>query len=266
MNGYELSRAWFDWCFDNPEKAKPIHTAIFFFAVEHCNRLGGKKKFGFPSQMTMEAIGVKKHQTYSAALNELEEWGFIEFIERSKNQWSANIISISAVPKSGKARGKALDKATIKHTAKQGQSTGQSMDSIDKPLTKEPLTNKQERKRPSVQDVTDCINSTLFQKGMSKNDFPVEQLAEKFWNNYETKGWQINGQQMVKWKPKVGDWINEHLKDPERLLGKNHGKITTDDAKQMDIAILKHMQSLNQKDDVQLENDYNKPSENNRLR
>jgi hypothetical protein len=144
MNGYDLSRNWFNFCFDNPEKVKPIHSAIFFFAVEHCNRLGGKDKFGFPSQMTMEAIGVKKHQTYSKALNELSEWGFITFIERSKNQWSANIISLSAVPKKGIARGKALDKATIKHGAKQGRSTGQSMDSIDKPLTinQEPINQE----------------------------------------------------------------------------------------------------------------------------
>ena len=142
INGYELSRAWFNWSFENPEKIKPIHTAIYFFAMEHCNRLGGKDKFGFPSQMTMDAIGIKKYQTYGQALHELVEWGFITMIQISKNQYSANIISINATPKNGKARGKALDKALIKHRAKQGQSIGQSMDSIVKPLTNEPLTNE----------------------------------------------------------------------------------------------------------------------------
>lgn len=161
MTGYELSRNWFDWSFENPEKIKPIHTAIFFFAIEHCNRLGWKKKFGFPSQMVMDAIGVKKFQTYSRALNEIAEWGFLEFVERSKNQYSANIICF-ALPKKGKAHGKALDKAFIKHRAKheecsaeKGQSTGQSKgkskgngtgigkDSINKPINQ--LTNKQER-------------------------------------------------------------------------------------------------------------------------
>jgi hypothetical protein len=107
MNGYDLSRNWFNFCFDNPELIKPIHSAIFFFACEHCNRLGGKENFGFPSQMTMEAIGVKKYQTYGKALSDLVDWGFITMIERSKNQYSANIISIYAVPKNGIARGKA---------------------------------------------------------------------------------------------------------------------------------------------------------------
>ena len=40
MTGYELSRDWFDFCFENPDKVKPTHAALYFFAIEHCNRLG----------------------------------------------------------------------------------------------------------------------------------------------------------------------------------------------------------------------------------
>ena len=58
MNSYELSRAWFNFCFENPDKVNPNHSAIYFFAIEHCNRLGWKDKFGFPSQMAMEAVAV----------------------------------------------------------------------------------------------------------------------------------------------------------------------------------------------------------------
>jgi uncharacterized phage protein (TIGR02220 family) len=155
MNGYDLSRNWFNFCFDNPELIKPIHSAIFFFACEHCNRLGGKDKFGFPSQMTMEAIGVKKYQTYGKALSDLVDWGFITMIERSRNQYSANIISISAVPKNGIARGKALDKAMVKHRAKQGHGTGQSKDSIDKPLTIETVNQE------TISKVVDYLNEIV---------------------------------------------------------------------------------------------------------
>lgn len=120
MNAFELSRNWFEFCFNNPEKIKPIHSAIYFFAIEHCNRLGWKIKFGFPSQMVMEAIGVKNWRTYSKALHEIVEFGFIEMIEISKNQYSSNII---AIVKNTKADTKALDKALSKHSTKQGQST-----------------------------------------------------------------------------------------------------------------------------------------------
>ena len=133
MNSYELSRKWFNYCFDNPEKVKPIHTAIYFFSIEHCNRLGWKEKFGFPSQMVMEAVGVRNWKTYSKALNELVDFGFIKMIETSKNQYSSNII---ALVKNTKAPTKALDKALSKHSTKQGQSTA----SIDKQLNKEQRT------------------------------------------------------------------------------------------------------------------------------
>lgn len=137
MNGYELSRIWFDWCFDNPEKVSPNHSALYFFAIEHCNRLGWRKKFGFPTEMAKDAIGIKSYTTYIKTLNDLVSWGFIEMIERSKNQYSSNII---ALPNNGKALGKSLDKAISKHLAKQVKNTCESNDSINKQynqLTKE---------------------------------------------------------------------------------------------------------------------------------
>jgi hypothetical protein len=61
LTGYDLSRQWFDFAFENPELINPNHTAMYFFAIEHCNRLGWKKKFGFPS--TMAKIVTGKHRT-----------------------------------------------------------------------------------------------------------------------------------------------------------------------------------------------------------
>jgi len=144
-NGYQLSRAWFDFCFANPELINPNHTAIFTFAIEHCNRLGWKEKFGFPSQMTMDALGIKNHHTYIKYFNDLVDWGFFKLVQKSTNQYSANIISLQC----GKSKnGRALDKAFIMHASKQPseqrhsnpQSTTQSNDSIDKPINQ--LTNK----------------------------------------------------------------------------------------------------------------------------
>ena len=120
MDVFGLSRNWFEFCFNNPEKIKPSHSAVYFFAIEHCNRLGWKDKFGFPSQMVMEAVGIKNWRTYSGVLNDLVSFGFIKMIEVSKNQYSSNII---AIVKNTKATTKALDKALQKHGTKQRQST-----------------------------------------------------------------------------------------------------------------------------------------------
>lgn len=150
INGYSLSRSWFDFCFENPEKIRPNHTALYFFIIEHCNRLGWKKKFGLPTTMTMEAIGIRSYNTYRNTLDDLISFGFIVMIEKSKNQYSSNIVALSNFDK---ALDGALDKAIVK---KEGcsikksestiqstiQSTGESIDSINKPINQEPLTSE----------------------------------------------------------------------------------------------------------------------------
>lgn len=128
MDVFKLSRDFFDWSFENPELITPTHSAIYFFAIEHCNRLWWKEKFWFPTSMAMEAIWIRKWETYNKAFRNLVDWWFIKEIEKSKNQYSSCIISIwSATPKNGKA----LDKALVKHGKKHSESTGESTGVID---------------------------------------------------------------------------------------------------------------------------------------
>lgn len=137
MNSYDLSRNFWNWAFDNPEKISPNHAAVYFFAIEHCNRLGWKEKFGFPSQMTMDAIGIKKHSTYIRYFKDLIEFGFFELIQESKNQYSSNIIRLtSALPKKGEAIDKAMLTHRDKHTANQKE-----YKQTTKQLNKEQLNN-----------------------------------------------------------------------------------------------------------------------------
>ena len=132
LNSYQLSRMWFDWSFENPERVNPNHSALYFFCIEHCNRLGWKDKFGLPTTMAKEAIGIKNYRTYIKTLNELVDFGFLIMIEKSKNQYSANIVALA---QNTKALTKALDKALLKHCTKQGKSIGESIASVDKPIT-----------------------------------------------------------------------------------------------------------------------------------
>ena len=131
MNIYAFYRDFWDFAFENPEKIKPGHVAVYCFAIEHRNRLGWKEKFGFPSQMAMDAIGIKKHETYIQFFNDLVDWGFFKLIEKSKNQYSANIISLGKAPVKNE---KSLDSAIIKKSSKdtncptrKGESTGESI-------------------------------------------------------------------------------------------------------------------------------------------
>ncbi|PKA83591.1 hypothetical protein ATE92_1748 [Ulvibacter sp. MAR_2010_11] len=207
MNGYELSRSWFDFCFENPEKIKPNHTAVFFFAVELSNRLGWKKKFGFPSAMVMEAAGIKSYNTYIRTLNEIVEWGFVRMIERSKNQYSANIIALS---KNDKGSDKALDKAIITHEAKQDESN----DSIDKQITNNNKPKTKERVKnirfstPTQVEVYEFMINKKIQPSLAKIE------SEKFVNYYESNGWMVGKNKMEKWNSAASNWLikmNNHF-------------------------------------------------------
>jgi len=88
--------------------------------------------------MAMSAIWIKNWRTYSLWLKDLEDYWFIVFIERSKNQYSANIISIFACVKNTIATTKALDKAVHRHSTKHSSSTV----GIDKPVTSKLITSK----------------------------------------------------------------------------------------------------------------------------
>lgn len=110
--------------------------------------------------MAMEAIWIKSYNTYSKIFTDLIEWEFFTLIQKSVNQYSANIIAISKIDK---ATNKALDKAMIKHKWKQrestSESTSESNDSIDIQETSIQETNLQVREPSEYKISIDYLKS-----------------------------------------------------------------------------------------------------------
>jgi hypothetical protein len=183
MNSYDLSRKWFDWTFENPERINPNHTALYFFIIEHCNRLGWKEKFGLPTTMAKEAIGIRSYNTYINTLNYLVEFGFVNLIEKSKNQYSSNIIALSNFDK---AHDKALDKALIKHGAKQRE----SIDSINKQETKEQIY---------IPEFTEFLQFAIEQiSNINKDEVKLK------YESWKVNNWKDgNNKQIKNWKTKL---------------------------------------------------------------
>ena len=143
-SGYELSRRWFDFAFENKD-AKCYHTSIYLWAVELNNRLGWKAEFGLPTNATMDGLSIGNKNTYLSALQDLVTWGFIKIIKESKNQFSATIIALCYI-ENATAQVTALDTALIRHDTQHCNATGNAIVPIDKPLNKE--TKKQETEKP----------------------------------------------------------------------------------------------------------------------
>ncbi|MGD1842285.1 MAG: hypothetical protein ACFB0B_15515 [Thermonemataceae bacterium] len=160
MSGYELSRAFFDWSFENPELNTATHTALYMFYIDKWNRCGQKEKFSVTTSEAMDAIGVRSRKTISKAFKSLIEWGFVKVVTKAKNQNSCNIISLAQkMSKQEDSKRTALDKSTMqnesacvnfaqareqqvhKQMPKHGNSTVTGTGTINKQVNKE--TSKQ---------------------------------------------------------------------------------------------------------------------------
>ena len=228
MSSYDLSRAYFDWSFENPEHCNPVMAAIYFYAIDKNNKLGWKEKFGFPSQDAMDTLGIKSYKTYILNLRKLIEFGFITMVQKSTNQNTANIISLTKPKK--KTQKSALDrtimmqgkyqseyqsddqsesKATAKASPKQLPKQVQSKYSIDKPLNKE--TNKplnQETIKLISIEISDSENLEVVSKNQKKEK--KENSAK------EKKDSPHNG--MVKvWY----EWFEEQNKTEPKMIDKD---------------------------------------------
>lgn len=175
INTYKISRDWFDWCFDNPDKVKPAHTTIYFFALDQNNRFGWKEKFGLPTLHAMEGTGIKSKNTYYKAFHELVDWGFIKVVTKAKNQNAANIITIPAVSKFKSAEvqqedsgGTALDLANIQQEDSGGN--------IDKQVNQQTKNKKQENEENSR--AFDFLNKNYPERFETDFSMKYEKLIE----------------------------------------------------------------------------------------
>ncbi len=200
MDGYSLSKNYWDWAFENPELVNSSSSALYFFCIEHCNRLGWKEKFGLPTEMAMSAIGIKNYKTYYKAFSSLVENGFIKVVTKSKNQYSANVI---ALVENTKANTKALTKAMLKHDTKHALS---SVD-IDKPINQE-LLNQEPIKRVFTKPEIESVKFYFIEKTQHNwNKAFAEKQAESFFYHYESNGWVVGKNKMKDWHAAASGWI-----------------------------------------------------------
>ncbi len=95
INGYDLSHNFFDWAFEHRQEFKPTVSALYFYLVEVCNKLGWKNEFSISAKECMEGMGVSSYNTYKHAFDILCDNGFITIVKKSCNHFQANIITLS---------------------------------------------------------------------------------------------------------------------------------------------------------------------------
>lgn len=134
MNGYDLSRQWFDFSFENSRRVRPLHTAIYFWCIEKANRLGWPVEFQLPTDEACQALGLKDPKSFRDALNELVEFGAVRMVQQAQSQNVARYISLQGcqIGESG-----SLDRALSNENR---LSEKRSSDTPSEPLSDTPST------------------------------------------------------------------------------------------------------------------------------
>lgn len=205
MNGYQLTRQWFEWRFNNPGKLSSSHAELYFYIVDRWNYFNQKSEFGLPRLHTMEVLSIGSRNTYKKLFNDLIEYGFIKLIRESSNQY--HHASIIALSKFEQAPDTPLDTPTE-------QAIEQAPDPIDKPInlgTKEyiDIKPKAKKKKEKAQFVPPTIEQ--IQDYFNEKAYPL-QLVEKVFNHYNDKQWhKSNGQPVIDWKRTISNNWEDHF-------------------------------------------------------
>ena len=201
MNGYQLTRQWFDFAYKNPE-VRSQHTALYCWCVELNNRLQWKESFGLPTDESCEHTGIGNRKTFYAALEDLKKWGFIDEIQVSKNQSHSRVIALRLCENA---------QAEIQAEYKQSTSEDTSTASIDKQVNSEtskhtkPIKESKPKgqSKKFVPPTFEEVEAYFIEHGAS------QELLDRCYFYYKERNWHNKmGKPVLNWKTTVlNNWI-----------------------------------------------------------
>jgi len=105
---------------------KSNHIALLFWVLNVANRSGWKRVLSIPNDWTMDAVGIGNKTTLKKCYEDLVNWEFIKWVEKSKNQYTANRIEICR-NKNEPALTQALTQAMYQQCASNENSSEQAL-------------------------------------------------------------------------------------------------------------------------------------------
>lgn len=81
---------------------------------------------------------------------------------------------------------------------------------------------------PSLEEVHESMKRWLTVQGISLNQFPTDELAQKFMDHYGAQGWmRSNGMPVYKWQPLVNNWMAGEKSRIFKAVGTASGAMAT---------------------------------------
>ena len=96
INGFDQIKAFYSVVFEQEHDIKPQHISLYNFFINQNNRNNWVEWFKCPYDLAMAGACIGSKKTYYKCLNDLQEWGFIQY-QKGVNDWKAPKIKIEVL-------------------------------------------------------------------------------------------------------------------------------------------------------------------------
>jgi hypothetical protein len=91
---FEYFNGFWKWVSDNPDKVDPSICAVYFALLNRANKTGWKDSFAIILIDLQEDCGICSRTTMLKVLSKLEEYGFVNTISKTNNQYKNRVIRL----------------------------------------------------------------------------------------------------------------------------------------------------------------------------
>lgn len=159
MNGFDQIKAFYSWVFNNPDKVRPTHISLYLFLWNQNNRSMWVEWFKCPYDLAMQGACIGNNKTYYNCLDQLQEWGLIEY-KRGLNNYKAPMIKLIQLYDNAQLTEQVTVPLSAQVTA---QVTAQLPAHINKLIT--------DNKKLIIDNLEKWVESSLQNTNYNENDF-----------------------------------------------------------------------------------------------
>jgi hypothetical protein len=96
INGFEQIKAFYSIVFNQEYDFKPQHISLYVFLINQNNRNNWVEWFKCPFDLGMAGSCITNKRTYYKTLNNLQEWGLLQY-EKGENAWKSPKIKLEVL-------------------------------------------------------------------------------------------------------------------------------------------------------------------------
>lgn len=89
-----LVKSYWDFAWKNPTDVSTIHAGILFFAISKNSEYNWKREFQLATNEAIGHLNIRSIGSYIKCLNDLDEYGFVDIIEKGGNQHRPYTLSL----------------------------------------------------------------------------------------------------------------------------------------------------------------------------